>query len=175
MWYNSRIMTRLKHAWATAFVVLITLVVIAIEASAGSFGPDIDVLARALRRALGDETNTGRPRVAEARCGKVGGEDILVLVLNANREPLAAALRHGVLSDVAKTALVLKSWEWPLKVERVMISERLSNGQEDPAMDFLLFTCVISSQKIRETDWKSFNPAKIPDIAESAKFYENMK
>ncbi|GAB4330225.1 MAG: hypothetical protein Kow0099_00690 [Candidatus Abyssubacteria bacterium] len=154
-------------AFAFAIVMFLTF-----DVAAGSFDPEIKVLTRALTKALGEETNTGRPRVAEVRCGTVGGEDILVLVLNANDQPLTAALRHGVLSDVTKTARVLKSWEWPLRVERVMIAERLWSSSEEERADQLLFTCIISSRRIREIDWKSFDPARIPDIADSAKFYD---
>lgn len=154
-------------AGALAAVLLFCLA----DLTADAFEPDLDILKRALTKALGKETNTGRPRLAEIKYGDVGGEDVLVIALNANQEPTQAALRYGVFADAVKVLRILKSWDWPNRADRVMIGERIVQEGDPAGADRLLFSCVISSRQIRTIDWKSFDPRRLPEVAESAEFY----
>ncbi len=132
---------------------------------------DIDILKRALTNSLGEKTNSGALRVASVKKEVRRGGETLLIVLNANNGPTPAAVRYGIFTDAVKVFKILKSWEWPDRVERVVLGEQCLTGDgSSRKTSELVFMGQISSDKVRETDWESFNPGKIPDIMDSVQF-----
>jgi hypothetical protein len=80
-------------------------------------------------------------------------------------------VRYGIFTDAVKVFKILKSWEWADRVERVLLGEQYpaGDGSSRKASE-LVFMGLISSYKVRETDWESFNPGKIPEIMDSVQF-----
>lgn len=132
---------------------------------------DIDILKRALTNSLGEKTNSGARRIASVKQEEKRGRETLYIVLNANSGPTTAAVRYGIFKDAVKVFRILKSWEWPDRVDRVLLGEQdLAGGGSGLNTPQLVFMGVISSDKVRETDWESFNPGKIPEIMDSVQF-----
>lgn len=136
---------------------------------------DIRILQKALRNALGEKTNIGTRRVIALREELKEGRKTLVVGVIANDSPTPAGLRHGVFSDVVKVLGVLKSWDWPSKIEQTMIGEYYaeSKGPNMEARPVLM--CVVSSETIRDNDWNAFDPGKIPEILDNVRFDDMLK
>jgi len=134
---------------------------------------DIEILKTSLKKALGEQANTGHYRIVLIKKGMINNQPALSIALNANSSPTPAGLRYGIFGDVVKTFRVLKSWAWPGKVRYVMLGEyaRVDTGSGKQELH-LVFAGLISSHKISETDWDSFDPRKIPEILDSAQLHE---
>jgi hypothetical protein len=160
-------------------VVVLTLAVAFLalpDSSATAQKEDIEILKAALKKTLGERTNTGHYRVVLIRKGLKKGKPALSISLNANNSPTSAGMRYGIFADVLKTFRVLQSWDWPSKVTYVLVGEyaRVKVGNRE-AVPQLLFATLISSDKIRETDWDSFDPRKIPEIVDMIQLHESIK
>ena len=137
---------------------------------------DIEILKAALKKALGERTNAGQYRVILIKKGLKKGEPALSISLNANNSPTSAGMRYGIFTDAVKTFRVLQSWDWSSKVKYVLVGEyaRVKVGDRE-AVPQLVFASLISSDKIRETDWDSFDPRKIPEIVDMIQLHESIK
>ncbi len=151
----------------------ITLFSFANIALAGSV--DIRILKKALTNALGEKSNFGTERLVTVREElKEGGKTLVVGVI-ANNSPTTAGLRHGIFTDVVKVLRVLKSWNWPDKVDRVMIGEYLPQSRGPDLEARPVMTCVISSANLRAVNWDSFDPRRVPEIVDAIKLYDPIK
>ena len=160
-------------------IVVLTLAVALLalpDPTAAAQKEDIEILKAALKKALGEQTNTGHHRIVMIRKGLKKGEPALSISLNANNSPTSAGLRYGVFEDVVKTFRVLKSWHWPSKVKYVILGSYarvdIGSGERVPQ---LVFASFISSIKIREIDWDSFDPRKIPETVDMVELHESIE
>ncbi len=141
---------------------MVTLMTLTTPASAPD--KDIDILTRALTKALGEKTNYNTPRLAGMEIDTKNGKTLVVL-LCANYKPTPAGLRHGIFSDVMKTMRVSKSWEWPNRVNGVKIIAQIPTDHTNPKGGFrVVFKGYAASETIQETDWKAIPPARVPHI-----------
>lgn len=138
-------------------------------------GKDIRILQKALGNALGAKTNVGTRRLATLRQEVKEGQKTLVIGVIANDNPTPAGLRHGVFTDVARILGVLKSWDWPSKIDRAMIGEYYAkpNGSNFEVRPLLV--CVVSAETIQRIDWNSLEPRRIPEVADVVKMDEAIK
>ena len=138
-------------------------------------GKDIGILRKALGNALGAKTNVGTRRLATLRQEVKDGRKTLVIGVIANDNPTPAGLRHGVFTDVARILGVLKSWDWPSKIDRAMIGEYYArpNGSNFEARPLLV--CVVSAETIQRIDWNSLEPRRIPEVVDAVKMDEAIK
>ena len=136
---------------------------------------EIKILEKALTSALGEKTNFGTKRVVAVREELKPGGKTLIIGVVANNSPTQAGLRHGIFSDVTKILKVLKSWDWPSKVERAMIGEYYAESHEPNMEARPVLMCTISSEKIGKTNWNSFDPRRIPDVVDNLQIDDIIK
>ena len=152
------------HKWRVLFSV-VTLLLCSGVCHAQSM--DAKILQKALERALGEKTNVGTRRLVSLEQKRDAGEKTLLIGVVANDSPTLAGIRHGILKDVVTVLRVLKSWDWPSKVDRAMIATYYAESR-GPNMEIRpVLTCIVSPETIRRCDWNSFDPGKIPEIADS--------
>ncbi len=128
---------------------------------------EIRILRKALGNALGDKTNVGTRRLVTLRQDVIEGQNTLVIGVIANDSPTPAGLRHGAFADVVKILGILKSWDWPSKVDRAMIGGYYARANGSDFVVDPLLKCVVSAETIRRIDWESFKPGKIPGIVDA--------
>ncbi len=156
---------------------LVSAALILLVCSGATMSPEMElqILRKALGNALGKKTNAGTKRLVTLRRNVEEGRNTLVIGVVANDSPMPAGLRHGAFTDVVKILGVLKSWDWPSKIDRVMIGEYrvVSIGTDEVAQPFLKL--VVSAETIRRIDWKTFEPGKIPKIADAIEIADEVK
>jgi len=123
---------------------------------------DVDILKRSLAKALGERTNWRTDRIIKVTKGELSGRTTLLIALNANHNLTLAGLRYDALKDVTKVLGILKSWDWPGKVEEVVIIEQYPGSVGSSKGLGLKFA--LPSAKVRDIDWNSVDPKKIPEI-----------
>ncbi len=156
-----------KTRFQRSALALSALILLVCSGAAISPEMELRILRKALGNSLGEKTNAGTARLVTLRRDAKDGRSALVVGVIANKSPTAAGLRHGAFSDVVKILRVLKDWGWDSKIDRAMIGEYSvrSNGSEDTAEPLLKL--VVAAETIRRIDWKTFDPTKIPEIAEA--------
>ena len=134
---------------------------------------DIEILEKALQKALGERTNYGARRVVKLETSVTGQENTLLILINEDRSFNKAGLRHNALTDAIKTLTVTESWGWADKIDRVKILETLvpQGGKEA----HLVFSCSISSQVLARVDWASMKPSTVQKYLDQATFHELKK
>ncbi len=148
----------------------IPLMVVLLAVSGFTEKAELDVLRKALEKALGNETNYGSKRILNLEEAVPRGEETLFVSIHANRQLTVAGVRHGALNDVASVLRVARSWGWAEKVQRIVILESLTlKGEEAPRP---LFSCSVSASTLAEVDWTNLNSKDILKRLERAQFFE---
>ena len=158
-------------------IVLSFSVALLLSIGSGAFaqGRDFTILQKALKKALGEETNYRTARLVALRQESREGKNTLMIAVNANRGLTQAALRNGVFKDVTTILRILKSWDWPQKVDQTMIGAYYPVSGQAPHRARPILLCLFSSDKVRETDWDSFDPKKVPDVADALQLHDMLK
>lgn len=157
-------------------VIFVPALIILLSASAVSAQDvDIKILRKALRNALGEKTNAGTQRVVTLRQELKEGRKTLVVGVVANKSPTPAGLRHGILVDVAKILGILKSWDWPSKVDRALIGEYYVETKGGDLEGRPVLICSVSSETIKRIDWNAVDPRQILQIVDDAEMDDIIK
>lgn len=136
---------------------------------------DVKILNRALTKSLGEKTNVRTRRVIAVREEVRQGKKTLVVALNANNSPTKAGLHHGIFTDLVRVFKILKSWNWPDRVDQAMIGEYYPFSDDPNRKGRIVLLCLMSSDKIRRIDWDSFDARRIPEVADALQFYDAAK
>lgn len=158
-----------------SIAVLSAIVIFLFANAALAQSMDIRILQKALISALGEKSNFGTERLVTVREELKEGRKTLIVGVIANNNPTVAGLRHGIFTDVVKILRVLKGWGWPDKVEQVMIGEYLPQSRGPNVEARAVMTCVISSAKVRELDWNSIDPRKVPNVVDAIRLEDPIK
>jgi hypothetical protein len=132
---------------------------------------DLEILKKALEKALGEKTNYGTPRILTLERATVRGENNLFIAVHANKHLTSAGVRHGALTDVADILRVAKSWGWAEKISHIMILENrpLKKNTEQPRP---LFSCSVTAQMSAQVKWESLDTKEVLQYLEHPQFYE---
>ena len=134
---------------------------------------DLEVLGKALEKALGAKTDYGARRVISLEQYNRKGTRYLLVGIRLNRHFTAAGLRHNALADTAAVLRTASSWGWEKKAEKIVLLEDLiPKGERRPQ---LFFSCSISAEALAKVDWDSVNPKEIPQYLEDAVFHKIRK
>ncbi len=158
---------------SVAALLAIALLLFANAARARS--PDIRILEKALVNALGEKSNFGTERLITLREELREGEKTLLVGVVANNSPTVAGMRHGIFTDVVRILRVLKSWRWHNRVARVMIAEYLPEARGPDVEARAVMTCALSSEKVRDLDWNSFDPRRVPEVVDVMRLDDSLK
>ena len=155
------------------FVPAMTMLICASAAFAQDM--DIKILRKALRKALGEKTNDGMQRIVALRQELKEGRKTLLVGVVANKSPTPAGLRHNILVDVARILGILKSWDWPSKVDRALIAEYYVETKGGDLEGRQVLICSVSSETIKRIDWNTVDPRRILGIVDDAEMDDMIK
>jgi hypothetical protein len=156
-----------KRQWHRSALALSAGILLLCSGAAISPEMEIKILRKALGNALGDKAKAGKRRLVTLRQDVMEGRNTLVIGVIAKDSPTPAGLRHGAFTDVVKILGVLKSWGWPSRIDRAMIGEYYGRAKGSDSTAVPLLKLVVSAETIRRIDWKTFEPAKIPEIVDA--------
>ncbi|RJP22239.1 MAG: hypothetical protein C4520_08560 [Candidatus Abyssobacteria bacterium SURF_5] len=134
---------------------------------------DLDILGKALEKALGEKTNYGAPRIISIQKAAARGEHVLFVAVHVNRHFTSAGLRNNVLTDAASILRIAKSWGWSDRIAKVFIVENLVPEGKEQAHP--VFSCSVSASVLAKVDWGSLNQNEVLNRLDQAEFHEVKK
>jgi len=142
------------------------------NASCHAQQPDVETLSKALAKSLGKETNYGIPRLLGIKQELRQGKKTLIIAVSANNSPTQTGVRIGAFGDALKVFRILKSWDWPDKVEEIILGEYVGIPGKTADRVQPVFMCQITSDTIRKVDWNAVEPKDVPERVDAIRLFD---